>query len=243
MKPPHALYRLFDETGQLLYVGISADPGKRMLQHRSDKVWWEQSATIHVQPMPDRQTALAAEKEAIKNERPLYNKIHSDLDPTTSAGIMDVLVKFGMRELHVARDEGEQGISYLADHAQYLHGLSAEAAKLAGAVEWTSLFLDEALGALGSLLNYLPQGEVRAAKNSVPSTRLGAGEAGVNVAAAQVLADRYARQYVASLPDRLADLVVERNTDDGETQWVNAADEARMMIDGIVGETWGTDGA
>lgn len=77
MPNPHALYRFYDETGKLLYVGISVNPGARFAQHRSDKPWWAQIVDIKVQPMPSRGAALAAEREAIKNERPSYNTIHN----------------------------------------------------------------------------------------------------------------------------------------------------------------------
>jgi predicted GIY-YIG superfamily endonuclease len=63
---------------QALYVGISADPGKRFAQHRSDKPWWGDIRSMTVQPMATREAALEAEQEAIKNERPIHNKAHSD---------------------------------------------------------------------------------------------------------------------------------------------------------------------
>jgi hypothetical protein len=39
-----ALYRLYDETGQLLYVGITTYPPKRFVEHERDKPWWPQVA-------------------------------------------------------------------------------------------------------------------------------------------------------------------------------------------------------
>lgn len=88
MPNPHALYRLFDETGRLLYVGISVDPGKRFAQHRSDKTWWSEVRNMTVQPMPTRQAALDAEREAIKNERPRHNAVHNErtenVDPSVA---------------------------------------------------------------------------------------------------------------------------------------------------------------
>ena len=87
MSSPHALYRLFDETGQLLYVGISVDPGKRFAQHRSDKAWWSDVRTMNVQPMPNRRAALDAEREAIKNERPLHNVVHNETPAASSSEV------------------------------------------------------------------------------------------------------------------------------------------------------------
>jgi predicted GIY-YIG superfamily endonuclease len=74
-----ALYRFYDETGALLYVGISSDPGRRFAQHRSDKPWWHAITEIRVQPMPSRKAALKAEREAIKNERPRFNVAHNEI--------------------------------------------------------------------------------------------------------------------------------------------------------------------
>lgn len=89
----HALYRMYDETGQLMYVGISVDPGRRFVQHRSDKPWWDQVVNFTVQPMPTRKAALAAEKDAIKSERPLFNVVHNDPSdrPQMQAGESDAI--------------------------------------------------------------------------------------------------------------------------------------------------------
>jgi len=34
------LYRCYDRSGALLYVGITDALGRRMAQHASDKPWW-----------------------------------------------------------------------------------------------------------------------------------------------------------------------------------------------------------
>ena len=38
--PTTALYRLYDDDGELLYVGITDSPGTRMAQHKAQKAWW-----------------------------------------------------------------------------------------------------------------------------------------------------------------------------------------------------------
>lgn len=73
----HALYRFFGADGSLLYVGISLQPFRRMGQHRSDKSWWGEVATVAIERHPDRPSVLAAERRAIKAENPRYNVVHA----------------------------------------------------------------------------------------------------------------------------------------------------------------------
>lgn len=80
---PHALYRFFDATGALLYVGITNNPARRFMQHGVDREWWHEVETIRMQRFDDRESVLAAEREAIKAERPRYNILHAG-PPTTS---------------------------------------------------------------------------------------------------------------------------------------------------------------
>ncbi len=35
-----ALYRLYDEHNQLLYVEVTSDPNRRWETHRAEKDWW-----------------------------------------------------------------------------------------------------------------------------------------------------------------------------------------------------------
>lgn len=73
----HALYRFYDATGALLYVGITADPGARWRKHAHDKPWWHQVAHITLEAHPDRAAVLTAERAAIRRERPLHNIVHN----------------------------------------------------------------------------------------------------------------------------------------------------------------------
>ncbi len=74
---PHALYRFFGHNGQLLYLGITASLPSRLIGHRDDKPWWTDVADIKVEHYPDRPSVLAAERAAIRAERPLWNVIHN----------------------------------------------------------------------------------------------------------------------------------------------------------------------
>ena len=72
-----ALYRLLSESGRLLYVGISGNPDSRWGTHSNNQPWWEEVADRKIEWFGSREAAAAAEVEAIKKERPLYNKQHS----------------------------------------------------------------------------------------------------------------------------------------------------------------------
>lgn len=72
-----ALYRFWDITDVLLYVGITRDPPARFGQHGKDKSWWRDVARIDLEWHPSRNAAEVAEKAAIEDEKPLYNIVHS----------------------------------------------------------------------------------------------------------------------------------------------------------------------
>ncbi len=90
----HTLYRFFNVERDLLYVGITADPTRRFDKHSREKDWWTEVEIIEMQHFPDRQSVLAAEREAIRDEKPLHNvrmnagmeKVHAD--PTQVDGLV-----------------------------------------------------------------------------------------------------------------------------------------------------------
>jgi predicted GIY-YIG superfamily endonuclease len=69
------LYRHFDSEGKLLYIGISLNALTRLSQHKKSK-WIEDIANVKLEKFPDRQSAMDAEKNAIKKEHPLHNICH-----------------------------------------------------------------------------------------------------------------------------------------------------------------------
>ncbi|MEU4558562.1 GIY-YIG nuclease family protein [Actinoplanes sp. NPDC023936] len=77
---PHILYRFYDRTGVLLYIGITVDLGVRMKDHAKDKPWWPQvdRAATRIEYYDGRRAALDAEREAIKAEKPLENDQHNE---------------------------------------------------------------------------------------------------------------------------------------------------------------------
>jgi predicted GIY-YIG superfamily endonuclease len=68
-----ALYRAFSADGDLLYIGISRNFGRRWYQHASVKPWWPEAQRMTVDWYPDEESAYAAETEAIAREKPRYN--------------------------------------------------------------------------------------------------------------------------------------------------------------------------
>lgn len=85
-----ALYRLLSKSGRLLYVGISGNPDSRWGTHSNNQPWWEEVADRKIEWFGSREAAAAAEVEAIRGERPLYNKQHSVIG-TPSAMISEPL--------------------------------------------------------------------------------------------------------------------------------------------------------
>jgi predicted GIY-YIG superfamily endonuclease len=68
-----ALYRLWNEAGSLLYVGISHHPRMRFEQHAVEKPWWPEVARKTVTWHGTRAEASDAETTAIQEEHPRYN--------------------------------------------------------------------------------------------------------------------------------------------------------------------------
>lgn len=79
------LYRFFDADDQLLYVGLTVNPGRRMEKHRGTQPWWADVARIEMEQHLDLETLRAAEREAIKAERPLHNIRMNGRQQTSSA--------------------------------------------------------------------------------------------------------------------------------------------------------------
>ncbi|MFF1499726.1 GIY-YIG nuclease family protein [Streptomyces sp. NPDC058316] len=76
-----ALYRLRDDAGQLLYIGISEDPLRRWPEHAKGKSWWPKVVDLSLEWFASRDLALTAEVAAIRSERPLHNVVHNWQQP------------------------------------------------------------------------------------------------------------------------------------------------------------------
>ena len=72
-----ALYRHYNDSDTLLYIGISLNPFNRLSQHERDKDWFKDISTIKTEWFSDRGIAELEEVRAIKSEKPLHNIIHN----------------------------------------------------------------------------------------------------------------------------------------------------------------------
>lgn len=74
------LYRFYDRTERLLYVGITSNPPARFVQHRQMKQWWELVETIKLSRFDTRREVIQAEAIAIRDEEPIFNVSHPGAD-------------------------------------------------------------------------------------------------------------------------------------------------------------------
>lgn len=72
---PSCLYRFFDAQGVLLYVGIAKDPVVRERQHAQHSTWHAHARSRTIEWFEDRESALAAERAAIRDEAPVFNVV------------------------------------------------------------------------------------------------------------------------------------------------------------------------
>lgn len=68
-----AVYRAFDATGHLLYVGITKSPAQRELAHRMYSDWWRDMHHLEYEWLPNRSAAEALECELVTTLRPPFN--------------------------------------------------------------------------------------------------------------------------------------------------------------------------
>lgn len=86
LQPPRLkqtrIYRHYDSCGCLLYLGISRDPVVRASQHR-DSWWFQWSVRMDMteEGFPDRTMAEMAEREFIRQEKPVFNRTHNEYFP------------------------------------------------------------------------------------------------------------------------------------------------------------------
>lgn len=82
----NALYRWFNEEGQLLYVGISRQIGRRVKEHSKTAAWFTQAAYMTLEWATDQLELEAMEKKAIQQEGPLHNTTYNH-SPQVHAGL------------------------------------------------------------------------------------------------------------------------------------------------------------
>tara|TARA_Y100000296_G_C5155790_1_gene248991 strand:- start:137 stop:670 length:534 start_codon:yes stop_codon:yes gene_type:complete len=67
------LYRHFDSSNRLLYVGISLNAINRLSQHNKNSHWADEISHVEIEKFETRQEAIRAETKAFDNESPAYN--------------------------------------------------------------------------------------------------------------------------------------------------------------------------
>lgn len=68
-----SVYRYYDRSGVLIYVGITSRGILRNVEHNTTKRWWNYVHRQEVDHYPDRRSAQGAERELIRRFRPPFN--------------------------------------------------------------------------------------------------------------------------------------------------------------------------
>lgn len=84
METSQGLYRAFDKSGALLYVGISKNIPIRLQTHGARSFWFNEVATITIERFEDDGLLRAAELAAISTENPKYNLKRAELRKRTT---------------------------------------------------------------------------------------------------------------------------------------------------------------
>jgi predicted GIY-YIG superfamily endonuclease len=90
------LYRLYGEGEALLYAGITDDWTRRLREHSRIKPWLTDVLSVKLERYPDRAAVVAAERRAIRSEKPRYNIHHNigfwgDSEPASTWTAEEVL--------------------------------------------------------------------------------------------------------------------------------------------------------
>lgn len=70
---PTWLYKAYNQSGNLLYVGITSQPTRRMTIHKCKSIWWEDKEKVTWQIFSSRKSAMQAETFIISSECPVFN--------------------------------------------------------------------------------------------------------------------------------------------------------------------------
>lgn len=90
---PHDVYRIYDASGHLLYVGCSWNAFSRVPQHKCDyQPWWPDAATVDIDTFADFTTARMVEAQAIASESPIGNRAKESMALVRGRGIDPVTI-------------------------------------------------------------------------------------------------------------------------------------------------------
>ena len=96
------LYRVFDEE-KLLYIGISNRWHDRIHSHEKDSEWFELATRIELEKFETREDVEAAERRAIRTERPHFNKVFNEQFETVNQHFQ--VIKFWTHHANVPVDD------------------------------------------------------------------------------------------------------------------------------------------
>jgi predicted GIY-YIG superfamily endonuclease len=71
-RKPHAVYRAYDADNNLLYVGCSVNPDRRLKDHVRTP-WYPRMTRCAVEWHPNFDIGRSVERVAIETEEPLFN--------------------------------------------------------------------------------------------------------------------------------------------------------------------------
>lgn len=81
----YCVYRMYDKTVRLLYIGHSESPAGRFSAHSEKLPFWFDVCNITLEFYPTYQDMRRAEELAIQNEEPVHNQVRYEcvahLDP------------------------------------------------------------------------------------------------------------------------------------------------------------------
>jgi predicted GIY-YIG superfamily endonuclease len=72
------LYRHFDASDNLLYIGVSSRISQRIKEHSMHSSWWQNVSKITLEHFETRKEVLEAERNAIIAEKPRHNIKHKN---------------------------------------------------------------------------------------------------------------------------------------------------------------------
>lgn len=97
---PTFVYRFFDETDSLLYVGITMAPHTRWKDH-GQRSWWKRVRRVAAVWYPTRVEASVEELRAIREERPEFNVKDAVVERPKPLPVLECRPKPGKRFLRV----------------------------------------------------------------------------------------------------------------------------------------------
>jgi predicted GIY-YIG superfamily endonuclease len=116
--PKTTLYRYFDDTGQLLYVGITGDNTKRQSQHRRSSFWFGYIASATFEHFDTRQEAAQAEITAIQSEKPKHNSQHLN-SKKAEFKPLELFAKFHLLSMMSGYDLNKKPVEIDAQHRNF----------------------------------------------------------------------------------------------------------------------------